>query len=602
MKEEENMNQPPAPTEEHLRGAGKKLPMTAIIIAVILAVLVGVEVYLFSGNERKENDVVNVDALPSNTIPMYGFLSYDDYLSHRSAQQAKTDDDFVTLTLKKGSAPEASNYAVKKGFEYLGGGDPDTAIKRFNQGWLLAHENQNVYWGYAVYTANKKGNEAALQYFDMALEKFDRKYVQSATDQDQLMCDAAIGYASAYEDGGKTKSAYLNKAHELASDADPRNASQNCKAIMSNVVPSAALSVHTLKVGDTVGGFIVSSIDLYPSVYGDGSQDFTIKYSGTATVSGEYYWSEMLGKVCFTPSAADAQKIPRMKEDTRNPGFCFSNTEHAQNVLVPIVVEGASGVVATQPAMVTIKNYSEIVARKEGSDLTELVAVKYRIGQYIDTIGTVQEYIEGDCGGGEPGALCQSELIITLPGEDRASSIRNVRINADSCVDETLLQNIESKSAHVIGTIKNIVPDIGLVLSCNSQDTLIEAVENASYEPEKILSVVAEGGLCPGSVTCRSVLDIYSDGAFAYDGDRYEHVLDVRRLETLIENADFEGIKQKPFVGTCPSAYDGSQVIYHFYLGSDEEVVDACRVAVDLTDPLFVEIENLKREALHSVQ
>jgi len=326
----------------------------------------------FGGKDKRDNSVLNNDSLPDNTIPMYGFLSHEDYLLHRSAKQATVDDSFVDEIAGSDheKAIEMSNYFVQKSFEYLNN-DPEAVIRHFNQAWLIDSNNHSVYWGFAIYTANHENNESALKYFDMALEKFDQKYVQSVVSEDRLLCDAAIGYASAYEDGGRMNDTYLDKAKELVSEINAQNAPPHCLALINAF---SQLSVHTLKVGDTVGDFTVASIRLSPFVYGDGSQDFTTEYSGATTISGEYYWSEMFDRVCFTPRKEDAPKIPRLEEDTRDAAFCFSNTPFAQKVFASTLVAGSSGDGVKYLATVTIQNYAEIFAHKEASDFAELMS------------------------------------------------------------------------------------------------------------------------------------------------------------------------------------------------------------------------------------
>jgi|SRR6185312_247712 len=53
---------------------------------------------------------------------------------------------------------------VKLGFDYLYRGDINTAMKRFNQAWLLDPKNENAYWGFgAVYFTFNDYDEALKQ-------------------------------------------------------------------------------------------------------------------------------------------------------------------------------------------------------------------------------------------------------------------------------------------------------------------------------------------------------------------------------------------------------------------------------------------------------
>lgn len=240
MNEQQNTNQeasqsadfqqkPPTP-----EGRSKKIIL--ILGALVLVFFVIGTLASLRNKHVDENSFESNQVLLNNTDPMYGFSSYDDYRLRRDVQQAKIDDTFVKGVLADNpDTAEQSNYAVFKGFEFLQNGDSETAIKRFNQGWLIDNNNQNVYWGFAIYTGTKKGNELALKYFDTALEKFDQKYINEVTDKDRLTCDAAIGYASAYVDGGQTNNLYITKAKELTSVINIQNATPQCANLIRDL-------------------------------------------------------------------------------------------------------------------------------------------------------------------------------------------------------------------------------------------------------------------------------------------------------------------------------------------------------------------------------
>lgn len=140
--------------------------------------------------------------------------------------------------------------------------------------------------------------------------------------------------------------------------------------------PNNLPSIHAAKVGDKVASFTITSITIFPFIYpSDQSQDFRVEYVGETTVRGNYFWSQMLDRVCFMVSEEDALNIPRMKEDSKGANFCFSNTNFAKQALAPVLVAGPKGDGVKHPATVVIHTYTEIVASKEGSDLTLLITV-----------------------------------------------------------------------------------------------------------------------------------------------------------------------------------------------------------------------------------
>lgn len=156
----------------------------------------------------------------------------------------------------------------------------------------------------------------------------------------------------------------------ISKKTEPNTPENNVPATVSNNLPS----VHTVKVGDKIGNFTITSITIFPFIYpSDQSQDFTVEYIGETTVRGNYFWSQMLDRVCFMVSEEDALNIPRMKEDSKGANFCFSNTNFAKQALAPVLVAGPKGDGVKHPATVIVRTYTEIVASKEGSDLTELI-------------------------------------------------------------------------------------------------------------------------------------------------------------------------------------------------------------------------------------
>ena len=60
------------------------------------------------------------------------------------------DEEFIAAIEKAGGRRAGANRANQLGWDFLGQHNPDMAIKRFNQAWLLDPSNPNIYWGYAV--------------------------------------------------------------------------------------------------------------------------------------------------------------------------------------------------------------------------------------------------------------------------------------------------------------------------------------------------------------------------------------------------------------------------------------------------------------------
>jgi tetratricopeptide (TPR) repeat protein len=112
-----------------------------ILIATILVFLFGFPVYA----ER-----------PINEIPMYGG-------QHLPSVERNT---------------EFSRAATQRAWKAYYQGDLDTAIKRFNQGWMFDQDNPEVFWGFGLISGQhafreefEKNLEASIMYLHIAKNK-----------------------------------------------------------------------------------------------------------------------------------------------------------------------------------------------------------------------------------------------------------------------------------------------------------------------------------------------------------------------------------------------------------------------------------------------
>ena len=102
---------------------------------------------------------------PINELPMYGHLT-------KTAAQKRADKKYIKTMTKNGrSRAEAADMAAKAGWNFYYKGSRSTAIKRFNQAWLLDPENQLALWGSAGICQDREQWDEAIKYFEMALDK-----------------------------------------------------------------------------------------------------------------------------------------------------------------------------------------------------------------------------------------------------------------------------------------------------------------------------------------------------------------------------------------------------------------------------------------------
>ncbi|MEJ7662839.1 MAG: hypothetical protein WKG07_26420 [Hymenobacter sp.] len=71
-------------------------------------------------------------------------------MSPAQAQQLVGSVVLADVDRSFASRPEASKFFSRKGFEYLNGNQPDTAVVRFNLAWVLDPANPEPYQGLAV--------------------------------------------------------------------------------------------------------------------------------------------------------------------------------------------------------------------------------------------------------------------------------------------------------------------------------------------------------------------------------------------------------------------------------------------------------------------
>jgi len=109
-----------------------------------------------------------------------------------------------------------------------------------------------------------------------------------------------------------------------------------------------------------------------------------------------------------------------------------------------------------------------------------------------------------------------------------------------------------------------------------------------------LVTVEAIGGMCPTG-TCRSVVAIEADGRVHQTEPEAIEISQVTAesidvLRTAIGSTDFDAIRSRPFLGTCPTAFDGQELVYTIAMPNGSERIASCDVEVDPQAPLFVAI------------
>lgn len=154
-----------------------------------------------------------------------------------------------------------------------------------------------------------------------------------------------------------------------------------------------------------------------------------------------------------------------------------------------------------------------------------------------------------------------------------------------------------------------IVMSVAIILffsACNVVEipvTPINEFDQASKVPTKsmngqLLSVLQQGGLCIEGICNREVI-IYHDSTYEVkygNGDHTEGSFSAERVNTLrglIATADFELMRAVPFTDVCPTAYDGIEIIYTFYINGGVEIISSCAYVIDVNSSIFAAIFEL---------
>lgn len=95
-----------------------------------------------------------------NLLPKYGSLPKEEWQKQADAVFiAGMDEDY------HGDRKKASEDMAARGWQYLRAGDPDDAMRRFNQAWLLNAKNGTALWGMGAVEADAGKLDESLKLF-----------------------------------------------------------------------------------------------------------------------------------------------------------------------------------------------------------------------------------------------------------------------------------------------------------------------------------------------------------------------------------------------------------------------------------------------------
>ena len=97
----------------------------------------------------------------------------------------KADEDFIRdSTLRFGSRAAGSNALATQGWTAIRAKQPDVAMQRLNQAWLLNPKNYRVFWGFGALMSERGRLAEALEHLETA-----RRLIDDPAQRVALLCD-----------------------------------------------------------------------------------------------------------------------------------------------------------------------------------------------------------------------------------------------------------------------------------------------------------------------------------------------------------------------------------------------------------------------------
>jgi len=122
----------------------------------------------------------------SDNLPMFGQPKIA-----RPENLKKADEAFIRdSALRFGNRNAGSNALAAQGWTALHAKQPEVALQRFNQAWLLNPKNFRVFWGFGAIMSERGRLMEALEYLEAARELIDDPAQRVA-----LLCDLGTVYS-----------------------------------------------------------------------------------------------------------------------------------------------------------------------------------------------------------------------------------------------------------------------------------------------------------------------------------------------------------------------------------------------------------------------
>lgn len=192
--------------------------------------------------------------------------------------------------------------------------------------------------------------------------------------------------------------------------------------------------------------------------------------------------------------------------------------------------------------------------------------------------------------------MCVVSLtLLILLGCESSSQGEVAEITEEATVQETTLTPTDLP-----------VDDIG---DATSEFTPHPTTQPVLVAESVVLTIITRGGLCQYGM-CYQEATIQADGHFRVEIGLSEPItrqgmLDVARIQEIqqeVARTDFAAIRAVPFMDVCPTAYDGQEFIYTFYVEDGLEQLSSCEFVLDDNHPLLRLIYRLQAQLAEQIQ
>jgi hypothetical protein len=108
------------------------------------------------------------------------------------------------------------------------------------------------------------------------------------------------------------------------------------------------------------------------------------------------------------------------------------------------------------------------------------------------------------------------------------------------------------------------------------------------------MGIQRRGGMCAGG-PCESTILVERSGLVHVSAKPPNQLGMVppdllAALVQQIDAADFDEMRTHPFTGTCPTAFDGQEIVFEFATADSVERIESCRIQIDYSSPLFTAV------------